>query len=205
MRALTESLTLTTMNIPLVAKFQAPISKKFTFFADAGIIINLSQSISYENTGVSADYEAVYKFLRDPDNTAVYDDAPVHDPTDWQITKSLYANVPGSNTQALFDTLWQRGHNVRLNVTAANKKGTVNYKAGSVGFLLRPSVGFQCSNALAITVGGYLMSLTTKNTPTQSYRVLDFDGKYDSPLNAATTITSIGYGVQVGLRYSFGG
>ena len=199
---LSESLTITGMSIPIVAKYRTNISEKLTFGIEAGLLVNLSESIKYDATA-SFDFEAIYKFANN--GALVYDDAPIPDKHDWFIEiDRLTPAQTYEQTKLYFDTLRQKGYNVALDVQPTNKSGIVNYKSGSLGFIVRPDLAYNLADNIAVTLSGFLMTNTINNTPKDDYRIMDINGNYTSPLNAVTKINSLSYGISLGIRYSFG-
>ncbi len=200
---LQESFTIHNINIPVVARYQTVIFEELTFSVDAGMLVNLGGSLNY-NTNAAFDYEAIYKFSSGSNPVAIYDNSTIPDASDWFITKSNSQQGYPSSSQAFFDTMRARGYNVALNVQPNNKSGKVNLAPGSVGFLVRPSVAYNLSAHVAVSVGAYYMIQTFKNTPSNAYPIMDINGSYNSPLKQLTSVSGATYGINIGFRYSFG-
>ncbi len=200
---LSASLNFTSISIPIVAKYQVRLSNRLTFTADAGIVVNLAESAKYTTTGSSYDFEAIYKFV--PGGGAVYDNAVTPAAGDWYVTRDGYSATHTSATIAsVFDTLRQKGYNVALNVQPNNTSGKVNFKPGSIGLLLRPTLALNFPYNISVTIGGYLMTQTVHNSSKSNDHVIDINGKSTSPLSTTTSVTSTIYGLDLGIRYSFG-
>lgn len=196
---LSENLQQTTINIPLVVKYQGRISGKLTFTADAGILFNASNTIQYK-TDASFDYEAIYKYAGGGSQVAaVYDDAIIPGSSDFQITRKSYANaVPYGIINNVFDTLKKQGYNVGLD-KKNNKSGRISNNEASIGFMLRPSASFAMSKKITINLGIYYTYQTFKNNTASTYRISKVIGDYESPVNSAaqTNITTLGFNLGV--------
>ncbi len=201
-RNIKESITTTNISIPVVANYKVNISKRITLSVDAGILVNMVASGKY-NADATADFEAIYKF--NSNGTTAYDSAAIPANSDWRITKNLYSQTHTANTvKTYFDSLHTIGYNVALDVHPNSKSGRVNNTPGSIGFLIRPAIAYNFTQKISVTIGGYFMSQTIKNTAKNDYRIMDINGNYASVLNMSTSLKSTSYGINLGVRYSFG-
>jgi hypothetical protein len=203
---LTESQNISQINLPIVAKYRLILNRKLTVNVDAGIVINVREEIKYKSHA-AFDFESIYKFQSS--GPPVYDDAVVPDNTDMFTTKSYLQSLGYSSSaiQSYFENSSAAGSTVGLNVipnTSQNSEsGIVSYSAGSIGFLLRPSVAYNLSPEWSVVLAGYAMSMSIKNKPKDDYRIMDIDGNYSSPLKAVKSLEVTSYGLNLGLRYSF--
>ncbi len=199
---ITEQLYINHINIPLVLKYKNRFSKHWGFTADAGALFNF-RSVNDYKTNAAFNYEAIYKFA---DGThTVYDNSPVPLSSDYFITKAEYlSNTPNGNVQTYFDNLRAQGNNVGLNVGADKKAGSVAYKSGSVGILLRPSVNWFLSDKVALNLGIYYTYQTFKNDVVADYRLTGKVGEYNSILKNVSSVNSHNIGLNIGARFFIG-
>ena len=196
---------MTNINVPLVFKFNTLLKSNWSFAADAGILLNLGMKNAY-NTDASFDYEAIYKFTdpKDP-HSAVYDNAVTPSASDLFYTKSNFlAHDPDGDINKYFNSHREQGENIGLGVKPTNKAGNVSYSSGSVGFIIRPSVGYRVSNNVTFDLGVYYMSQAFKNTTESNYRLTNKLGDYSSVLHNVSSVKSTSYGISIGVRYVFG-
>ncbi len=201
--SLIESQHIKEVNIPIVARYKIAIKEKLAITIDGGLVLNIHETTQYD-TKAYFDFEAIYKYT--PAGQAVYDDAVVPDATDIQITRKYLQNAGlGATTQQYFANARATGSQVGLDIQPNNNSqhGQVSYAAGSIGFLLRPSIAYNFTPEWSVVLGGYLMSMSMNNKPRSDYRIIDLDGNYSSPVNAVTTLKIMSYGANLGLRYSF--
>ncbi len=201
-----EKLEITNLNIPVVLKYKARLSKVFGFTMDAGALINFKNSNSY-TSNAKFDYEAIYKF----DTTGgvrrlVYDNAPNYNVNDQLYLKSEYlgAHDAAYVNNYFNNTLASRGYNVGLGKTPGANTGTVSYNTVSIGLLVQPSVNIFLSDAVALNVGGYYIYQPFENDAKANYKMTDKVGDYSSSLNTVSSVASSSYGANVGLRFFFG-
>lgn len=198
-----DNLAITNINIPLVLKYRKRFSKHWGFTADAGALFNVEMKNDYTSHG-SFNYEAIYKFAPDGVHT-VYDNAATPASTDYFITKAeFFKNNPDGNAQAYFDKLRAQGNNVGLNVTPSNNSGSVSYKTGSVGLILRPAVNLFLSDHVALNFGVYYVYQTFKNDAVANYRVTGNVGEYNPTLKNVSSVASNNIGLNLGVRFMFG-
>lgn len=199
---LSDRLTITNMNIPLVLKYKNRFSRHWGFTADAGAMFNLQMKNDYRTSG-SFNYEAIYKFAEG--GTTVYDNSPTPSSGDYFITKANFLrDNPNGNVQAYFDELRSQGNNVGLNVTPATQKGTVSYKTGSVGVIVRPSMNLFLSDNVALDFGLYYVYQNFKNDAASNYTVTGVVGDYNPTLHSVTSVNTHNFGVNVGARFFLG-
>lgn len=197
-----EQLNITSVNIPLVAKYKNRFSKKWGFTADAGLMIGLKAANSWKADG-SFNYEAIYKFT-DATHT-VYDNGATPNVEDYFITRANWLrNNPGGNVQAYFDELNSKGYNVGLNVKPTSGSGTVNYRSATIGLLLKPSMNYFLSDNVALDFGVYYMLQPFKNDARSNYMLTAKVGEYNSVLNSASGVNAQSYGVNIGARFFLG-
>jgi hypothetical protein len=199
-----EDIKSTNVNIPLVLKYRANLSKAFGFSIDAGIVYNLSMRHQY-TTNASFNYEALYKFQRMSDGNfhAVYDGGSVPDQNNWAaMTVKEYAKTnPKEDVNEHFETLREQGYNVGLN-QKPRSAGYKSYKSGSIGFLVQPSVSFRLTDAVSISVGGYYMHQTFEVSGTESYQLTSLVGSYNSIMGAQKNVKMQNYGGSLGLGFN---
>lgn len=185
--------------IPLVLKYQVQFSHRWGLMADAGALINITNTSTY-NADASFDYEAVYKFSKVNDAyTAVYDNGATPTATTWLITRGAYQN----DMQKFYD-LQAQGYNIGLGVKPGANTGSVSYKTGSVGFMLQPAISYRLSEMLFLKLGVYYTQQVYSNDASASYKITDKAGSYSSMLNGATSINNSSLGVNAGLRWFMG-
>ena len=199
-----EKLKMTNMNIPIVLKFKQRFSTKLGFTVNAGIVYNLQMQNDW-TTDATFNYEAIYKFNAARNGT-VYDDGVTPESQDWLITKAQYDkhNTSGT-TEGQFDSLHSRGYNVALNVNPDNKKGSVSYTTGSIGFILSPAVNYRLTKRFHLNLGATVVYQTFNNKSTDGYKLIDNMGStYSSILNTVTSTTNMTFGINLGIRYFIG-
>jgi outer membrane protein OmpA-like peptidoglycan-associated protein len=203
---ITEDIVSTNISIPVVLKYKNRFSKRWGFTADGGALINLQMSNAY-TTHSSFDQEAIYKFVQTSDGgtRSVYDNAAVPSSDNWFITKAAYLrNNPGGNWQEYASVKRAAGINVGDGISNGSTKGNKAYTAGSVGFMIQPSMSYYISDVTALSFGGYYMLQPFKNDAQSGYRVTDGNGSYNSGLNNVTASTNHSYGINAGVRFFLG-
>ncbi len=202
---ITEKITVSNINIPLLLKYKKRFTQRIGFTADAGIVYNLQEKNTYK-TNASFDYEAIYKYTNPPSgDPALYDNAVNPGPTDFLVTKAGFtAHDNVNDVNAFFNQQAQKGENVGLGVKPDTKKGSVSYLTGSVGFLIRPAVNVFLSDNVALNLGLYYQYQPFNNNIPSGYRLTDKVGSYNSALKTVSASTDQSYGVNVGLRFFFG-
>ena len=202
---ISEQLTITNINIPILLKFKTQLNDKWGFAADAGVLFNLSITNSY-TTNASFDYGAIYAFRNFTGSnngdhisaTAYYDNTPTPLPEDWVITSPQYSS-------GLLDTMASRRYNVGIGKTPTNKTGSVSYASGSIGFIIQPALTYKISKGFFLNLGVYYMSQTFSNTTNNKGYMITGDGKigsYSSMLNSLSGISSSGFGINIGVKIS---
>jgi len=201
---LKEAVKSTNINIPLVLKYKTRFSKHWGFTADAGALFNVQMQNAY-TTGGSFDYEAIYKFTQsDGGTTSIYDNSPTPSVNDWMITKAEFLkNNPNGNLQDYFNAKRALGFNVGDGLAPGTHTGTTSYTAGSIGFLVQPSINYYLSNYVALNFGVYYMVQPFKNNAQSNYRLTDGINNYSSVLNNVTASTNQSYGLNAGVRFFF--
>jgi len=201
-----EHVMVSNMNIPLLLKYKKRFTQRVGFTADAGILYNLQEKNSY-NTNAVFDYEAIYQYNGGVLNglPTSYDNGVTPATTDYLITKSNFTSKnPNGDLNAYFASQAEKGHNVGLGVQPDNKKGSVSYLQGSVGFLIRPAVNIFLSDNVALNLGLYYQFQPFNNNVPSGYRLTDKVGSYSSVLNTVSASNDQSYGLNVGLRFFFG-
>ncbi len=196
-----ERLNITNLNIPLVLKYKARLSKRLGFTADLGALFNVQIKNRY-STASTFDYEAKYHLEGTGDNvTATYDNSP-----NVFYTKDEYTRVnPTLNVYDYFNTtLRNAGYNVGLGVSPANSKGSVSYATGSVGLIVQPALNYFLSDNVALNIGAYYIYQPFSYATKGSYRITDEGMGYNSMLNSVTSVTSQSFGGNLGVRVFLG-
>lgn len=196
-----ERLNMTNLNIPLVIKYKARLSKRFGFTADLGALFNVQMKNRYK-TDATFDYEAAYHVVGSgSDLTTVYDNNP-----NILYTRAEYERVnPGLNVPEYFNTtLRDAGYSVGLGINPGSKTGSVSYATGSVGFLIQPSLNYFLSDNVALNIGGYYLYQPFTYSTNGTYRITDENSGYNSILNSVTSVASQSYGGNLGVRVFLG-
>jgi outer membrane protein OmpA-like peptidoglycan-associated protein len=198
---ITETVKTTSINIPIVFKYRRDITPKWGVTADVGLVYNLQVKNSY-TANAAFDYEAIYKF--DGEGNAIYDNAPVPDPNDWLITRAQYnAKNPNGDVNAYFSQLNAEGTNVGLGMKPTNTSGKTSYKSGSVGFIVQPSATYKINDMLSLNFGLYYWSQKFSNSDNDA-KTTDKTGEYNSLTKGVSSSLNASYGINIGVRYSFG-
>jgi len=201
-KPLNESLKTTSISMPLVLKYKMDLGDRFGLVVDAGLLFNLSQSTQFD-AKTSFDYEAIYRFQKSGnDYVAVYDNGVIPSSDSWLITKAQYSNTHSdANMASYFQSLQAQGYNVGLGVVAS-KSGKIQYKSGSLGFIIQPSVTYQYRDFLAIQVGGFLMNQSiVSSNENNNMMITDKLGSYNSVLNNVGNRSLNSYGFKLGISY----
>jgi outer membrane protein OmpA-like peptidoglycan-associated protein len=196
-----ERINSTNLNIPLVLKYKARLSKRLGFTADLGALFNVQMRTRY-STNANFDYEAAYHLEGAGDNvTSTYDNSP-----NVLYTRAEYERVnPGLNVRDYFNTtLRNAGYNVGLDVMAGNNSGSVSYATGSVGFIVRPALNYFLSDNVALNIGAYYIYQPFTYNTDGTYRITDQGMMYNSALNSVTSVVSQSYGGNLGVRVFLG-
>ena len=203
---ITEHLTVQNFNIPLLLKYRKRFNKLVSFNADAGLLFNLQMQNSY-TTNATFNYEEI-KALGLNGNPPTYDNGAVPSSTDVLLTQAAYFHTHPDATQqqmtAYFDALRSHGENVGINSAPSSTSGKVSYTSGTIGVLLRPTIGFHLSDNVMLNVGAFYAFQPFKTNTAGSYKLTDNVGQYNSLLNASNTQTTSTYGGSIGIRYYFG-
>jgi hypothetical protein len=198
-----EDIKSTNVNIPVVLKYRAKLSKAFGFSIDGGIVYNLSMRHKY-TTNASFNYEAMYKFQRMSDGSfqTVYDNSPIPDPNGWDaMTAKEFERTKHGDVNAYFETLRAQGYNVGLN-QKPRSTGYKSYMSGSIGFLVQPSLSFKITEAVSINVGGYYMYQTFDVSGEETYKLTSAVGSYSSIMGAQKNVKMQNYGGSLGLGFN---
>jgi outer membrane protein OmpA-like peptidoglycan-associated protein len=196
-----ETVKTTGVNIPVVFKYRRALTAKWGITADVGLVFNMNVKNSY-SASAAFDYESIYKF--DANDVAIYDNASVPDPNDWLITRAQYnAKNPNGDVNTYFNELRAEGHNVGLGVKSTGTSGKTSYKSGSVGFLIQPSATYKINEQLALNFGLYYLSQTFDNTDNDK-KLTDKTEEYNSLTHNVSSSRNMCYGINIGVRYSFG-
>jgi len=202
---ITENLTITNISIPLLLKYKKRFTRRSGFSADAGILYNVQMKNDYK-TNAAFDYEAIYQFTNPPSGLpTVYDNGVTPNANDLQITKANYfAHDPGGNVNNYFNSQYEHGYNVGLNVKPNSNSGTVSYITGSVGFIFRPTYNFFLSDWCSLNIGGYLLFQPFNNNVPTGYKLTDKVGDYNSSLQSVSSGYATSYGGNLGVRFYLG-
>jgi len=202
---ITEKLTMTSVNVPLMLMYKKRFSTRIGFSAEAGILYNVSMSNSY-STDATFDYEAIYAFVPGSKGSQTYyDNNPTPSEYDWLITKAQYEKHTSYTLQHDFDSLHNQGYNVGLGIKPTNNSGTVTYKSGSIGFIFRPTITVRLLDRLHLALGAYYSYQTFNNNTVSGFKLIDRMGTdYSSLLNTVKTVTASNAGVSIGFRYFIG-
>jgi hypothetical protein len=204
-----EKLDMTCINIPVVLKFKQRFSTKIGFTMDAGILYNLQRSNKW-TTEAKFDYEAIYQFAKDAVTGAtitVYDDQSVPSKYDYLATRAMYERTHSIGTvESIFDSLRNvQGYNVALNATPTDKSGTISYKTGSIGFIIRPAINVRIQDRLHANLGAYFSYQSFNNNTVTDYKLTqNLATKYSTLLNTVSSVTNTSMGISVGFRYFIG-
>ncbi len=199
---ITDKITASNLNIPLLLKFKHQLSPKVGVNVDLGGMMNVSTSYKY-STNAAFDYEAAY--LRAGDGSYTFDATQGgFNVNDWLITKNNFNahNATGNITQ-YFDQKFQNGYNVKLDT--AVKAGTGSKFAQSVnfGFVGRVALSYKLDYHISVDLGGYYTYMMFKNTDNKM--LTDKVGSYNSINSMVSSNPVSSYGINVGIRYYFGG
>lgn len=200
-----EKVTIQNINIPLLLKYKVRFSRRFGFTADAGILYNVQFKHDYE-TNARFDYEAIYQFTGPGNGRPTAYDANVKPlSTDYLITKDNFmAHNPNGDMNSYFNSQYQNGYNVGLGVQPMQKKGTVDYLTGSVGFMFRPCLNYFLSDWCALNIGAFFIYQPFNNNVPSNYMLTDKVGSYNSSLNSVSSGNDMVYGGNLGVRFFFG-
>lgn len=205
-----EEITSTNINIPVVLKFKQRFTTRVGLSIDAGIVYNLQMQNKWK-TDAEFNYEAIYQLAKDGSGAtrAVYDNQPTPDKSDLLLTvdQASKHNTMGTTSDAFVRWRTQEGYNVALGVKPSNNSGTTNYKSGSIGFILRPTVTFRVTNRVHLNLGAYAVYQTFQADAAGSdYRLMNTysSQKYNSMLNTISSSTNTSFGLNIGVRYFLG-
>ena len=202
---ITENLNNNAYNIPIVIKYKQVFSKRIGISADAGILINTSNSTtSFTNSGFN--YEAIYAYANSGSVIHVYDNNPTPNATDWLITVQQYqSHNQGGSVENYFDSLRLHGYKVGLDQSTSNPTSKIIRPGSSLGFIFRPAVNIRIYQRLYIYFGGFLSYQMFNNSVSQKYRLTDNLGAtYSSLLNTVSSVTTTTLGGNIGARVFLG-
>jgi hypothetical protein len=200
-----ETISTTTVSIPLVLKYRTMLSKRIGFTLDAGVVYNVSLKSTYE-ADASFNYEAIYKYDKvNGDYVAVYDYSAIPDPSGWLITVEKYRKDKGDgNEAAYFQTLQDQGYNVGLDEEIKTKSGSISSRTGSIGLILQPSLSLKLSDVTSVNLGAYYIYHGIKGAEGNARNMItDKIGEYNSLLNTSIMRRQYYYGINLGLSFHF--
>lgn len=210
-RGIKESITSTSINVPLLLRYKKDFNEKWSLTVDAGLLYNINVKNTY-STDAAFDYEAIYKF---EGNYPIYDNSPIPDPSDLLITKAEYLkDFPSGDVVNFFRFHDSIGKSVGLNLNADKKNGEVKYKSGSLGYTGEIAVNYMVVRNICIRLGAYYTAQSFTNTSNNNAlrltdkKVQDASGKtiganYNSMLNEVQTVKSNNFGLLLGVRVYF--
>ena len=201
-KAIADNMTITNVNIPIMLKFKHQFSNSIGFNADLGGMVNVALKNSY-STNAAFNYEADY--LTTDGHTYIYDNTQLgNNPNDWQITKAnfLEHNPSQSQLTQYFDQKYANGYNVKLD-TAVGKGTAPKNESINFGFIGRAAISYKLNYHIAIDLGGYYTYQMFKNSNNE--KLTDKVGEYHSVNALISKNTFTSYGVNIGVRFYFGG
>ena len=200
-----ESLTMTTMNVPVFLKYKKRFTTRIGFTMDAGILYNVQRTNNW-STNAAFDYEAIYAFVPGTQGQhTYYDNSATPSIYDWLITKDQYSKHTSNTVAHDFDSLHKEGYNVGLNIKPTNNTGTVTYKTGSIGFMVRPAISIRLLDRLHMNIGAFYSYQSFDNKTVTNYDVIQNMGtKYTSLLSTVKTTVTQTSGINIGFRYFIG-
>lgn len=206
-----ETLDITCINIPLVLKYKKRFSTRIGFTMDAGILYNLQMQNKW-SSDAKFNYEAIYAYnVTGPDDYVVYyDNNPTPLSTDVLHTYDFIKKNNSIGTIAsVFDSLRQGGRNVGLGIKPDQNSGTVSFKSGSIGFIIRPQVNVRLRDRIHLNLGAFFTYQTFNNNNDAGYKVIEANSaftsfKYSSLLNSVSSVTNTTMGINIGVRYFIG-
>lgn len=210
-RGIKESVTSTSINIPVLLRYKKDFSEKLALTVDAGILYNINVKNTY-NTDANFDYEAIYKF---EGTVPVYDNSAVPDGSDLLITKSEFLkDFPKGDVRNFFAFHDSIGKSVGLNLAADQKTGTVKYKKGSLGYTGEVAINYMVVRNICLRLGAYYTAQSFTNTSNNNaLRLTDkvvenANGKitgvnYNSLLNEVQSVKTNNFGLMFGVRVYF--
>ncbi len=199
---ITDKITTSNINIPIMLKFKRQFSNRIGVNVDLGGMINVSNTYKY-STSAAFDYEAAY--LRGPEGSYVFDPTTSgFNANDWLITKANFlAHNPAGNVTQYFDQKYQSGYNVKLD-TVIKSGNSKNYaQAINFGFIGRIALSYKLDYHLSVDLGGYYSYMMVKNN--SNALLTDKVGTYNSVNSIVSSNPISSYGINVGIRYYFGG
>ena len=197
-----ESITNTNISIPVFIRYKKPISEKFTFTLDGGVLIGLMMQAKSTASG-SFDYEAIYKITNNGTaNIYSYDNAPIPSVTDILYTRAQYLiNNPGGDVNAYFNTLQSLGYSVGLN-NKLSKTSTINYKNMTIDGSLQAAMHYYYNKHITIKGGFYVLTESFINKKAATTTFTSTPGSYNSFLQYTKTVLNYSYGLVLGVNYS---
>lgn len=196
-----ETVSNTSMNIPLMINYRAMMGKWIGFTISGGAVYNVKIESTYTSTA-NFDYEAIYKI----DNVNgkpefVYDPSPAPHPSDWLITEAQYNFTKGDGqVMSYFQSLQDQGYNVGLDVESKAQTSTINHKKGAIGLLFQPSFNVKISPNFFFNLGGYYMYQVYSNTEDERMKMIYGEiGKHQSLLTNTIHRYHSYYGLNFGL------
>ncbi len=210
-RGIKETVTSTSINVPLLLRYKKDFNEKFALTVDAGLLYNINVKNTY-NTDANFDYEAIYKF---EGTVPVYDNSATPDQSDLLITKSEFLkDFPKGDVRHFFNFHDSIGKSVGLELDADQKQGTVKYKKGSLGYTGEVAINYMVVRNICLRLGAYYTAQSFTNTSNNNALRLtdkvveDANGKitgvnYNSILNEVQSVKSNNFGLMLGVRVYF--
>jgi len=207
-RGIKETVTSTSLNIPILLRYKKDFNEKLSLTVDAGLLYNINVKNTF-STDANFDYEAIYKF---EGNFPVYDNSPIPDQSDNLITRQQFLTKnPTGDVVNYFRFQDSIGKSVGLNLKAHEGNGNVNYKSGSLGYTGEIAVNYMVVRNICLRLGAYYSAQSFTNTTNNNamrltdQKIKDASGtttgvNYNSLLNEVQTVKSSNYGIVLGVR-----
>ena len=162
---LSEDVTITNVNIPVMLKFKNQFRKSFGIWGDIGGLIGIYNNTKTNRNDGTFDYEAIYRLAAESPNAVVsgFDNSQNGDPQhSLLLTQQFYHDAnPGRDAVAYLDDQHNSANhfNVGLDKSIAQGQNRPenHYSKLSYGGIVQGGVSWAITYRLAFNLGGYVM------------------------------------------------
>ena len=194
-----EKIQTTIINIPILLKYRFDVTSRLEMSIDGGVLLNQNISSTY-TTNAQFNYEAIYYYGKtgsiNNEFGVVWNTASN---IQWQVKKSTI------NTDAFWDSLINRGYNVKLSSSPDNKS-SIMYKTSmmsDLGLFFRLQGCYHIKRNISLLAGLSFTMQSFQPAGSAGYEITNKVGTYNSLYSSLSKISNNNIGINIGVRYIF--
>ena len=192
------------LSIPLTLILKIPVSEKVTFELEPGILYNVSLNSKLKSESGVYDLEAEYDFTGSssiPVNGGNYFNATTTSNA-WLITrKQAVAHGSTDGGSAYLTTLQSQGFSVGSMVTPTSTNNNTTFKAGTIGFIFKPSFIWHIGKSSNLGAG-MLITASSYSQASSNYRIFDRNMVYNSIFGGVTKMNVVNVGFTISYQHA---